>query len=817
MELLGEDDPGGIADEDIPDAIERRINEKEDTRGITLATDDLKTLISQVTALSHKEVITEDDRQKIRDIIFNFKANPEVETIQKADQELEDSMQRSEKGLEDVPPHPSNFIFPDVIPKIRSFIASKFPTKGQEPGILNLDIPVKQFPKPYRLKISNLQTQITTAANDQKSNHRNAIWRLYLLCRSALLSQPKKVPLGFWSGLWIVFSKHDDTDPLDRMAHIKYIGDDLCKVGVRMDANQALLYLESLMFQGELDHAVELWTSIQPQMEKDGRSKYEHIELGVKLFCQRQQIDRALEIAESVLRDKVEPSTHRLLIPIMRCCLALSTPDTMQIAWAIYLRLRVNLGSEIQMVDYDTMILSFLEAERPDMALAAFKDMMLKPGMSKSLDSTSTYGISAAFGSSNEENLTKFNTHITLPPEFNNKFFFGSWLKKLIGEGELSAALRVNNFMIERGICPDAKHVNGIIGALYRDGTSKSVAFAEELAWRMINRRLEFVKTRNAKYNWKVTGPLRVVESEDKLSHKNVALSPMATVETFCVLIQQYRRRQQHQAMVDLLAMMQPAEVKPNTFLMNEVLSLDKQSHDFDRAWDFYIRQTTTGGVRPDFETFGILWRHLCQMTIIRGHLKKSLFESSRRSARPLFAQLMKHKDRLPKVEPFPRDLYNSILHGFSLSEDTVGTAVALNALQEHFGMAPTEETARTIILQLARLGQTDAIGRKARRLGLKEKSTQARIARVTAVLQELKRSRDEALFEQGVNFQDLTEKDRLGEAVLVLSNLLRNAFETMIELEKRKIATAPEVSKRTSEAMGVPDCSPWAADMEES
>jgi hypothetical protein len=53
-----------------------------------------------------------------------------------------------------------------------------------------------------------------------------------------------------------------------------------------------------------------------------------------------------------------------------------------------------------------------------------------------------------------------------------------------------------------------------------------------------------------------------------------------------------------------------------------------------------------------------------------------------------------------------------------------------------------------------------------------------------------------------------------MGEALLVLSYLLRHAFETKIASENREIYTALEVSKRAAEAMGVPECAPWGDDV---
>jgi hypothetical protein len=77
-EILGPEKYEATAEEDMEHAIQGRINEEEDTRDITMATNDLENLIARIKALSDKEVVTEDDKKKIREILFDIKPNPEI-------------------------------------------------------------------------------------------------------------------------------------------------------------------------------------------------------------------------------------------------------------------------------------------------------------------------------------------------------------------------------------------------------------------------------------------------------------------------------------------------------------------------------------------------------------------------------------------------------------------------------------------------------------------------------------------------------------------------------------------------------------------
>jgi len=77
-EILGPEKYAATAEEDLAHAIEARIDEEEDTRDITMATNDLENLIAKIRALSDKEVVTEEDKKKIREILSDIKPNPEI-------------------------------------------------------------------------------------------------------------------------------------------------------------------------------------------------------------------------------------------------------------------------------------------------------------------------------------------------------------------------------------------------------------------------------------------------------------------------------------------------------------------------------------------------------------------------------------------------------------------------------------------------------------------------------------------------------------------------------------------------------------------
>jgi pentatricopeptide repeat protein len=591
--------------------------------------------------------------------------------------------------------------------------------------------------------------------------------------------------------------------------------------GLPLLDRQRLFYIDAIFAEGGRRAAIEQWEDARTPLITNMDTREEYWALGVMMYCQTLQFDRALKAAEALIQGSEDATAFRILIPIIRGFLSSESKDRAPKAWALYIRLRLGLGPQMNMGDYDAVASIFLTADLPDLALGVFKDMMLTGDASaERQDSTALYR--TATGVTNDLNLMKIDERelnwedskalATLPARFNNKFFLGKWLKKLIGDGELDAAGKVVNLMHERRIRPDAKHINGLIGAWLRSGTPRNQKLAEDMAWRMIKERLEFVEARDATYSFE--GPLRGVRGGGKLSHRPIVLFPCATIETYSVLIEHYRRRQRHDLMKDIFASLQRAKIPPNTFFMNQLLMVDSQSQKY-WAWDTYTALVQQYGVRPDFNTYGYLW-HLAKKAVDpvlnrRAYKSPFLSKDFENGAAPrfLFAEMAKWRSSLTKKEKLPRELYDLIILSFSLAHDQPGTAVALRALQRHFNMYPNEHSVRTIVLQLTRVGIKNEVGLPPRRLNLnKSPQVKERVAQVTKIMQEFKKQRVEALRQQGIVFEELEGDAKLEESLILLSDLLR--FVQLSRLFEGQSVT--ELSRAAAEQMGVPDCATWVS-----
>ncbi|PVH88603.1 hypothetical protein DL98DRAFT_648704 [Cadophora sp. DSE1049] len=794
----------GLDEENKLGALEREIEDlKSDTGGLmekllggnqpgsSPLADELRAQIMEMERVDLKN-LSETDRLRLRSIILKGSESATSSTIQEP---------------------------PKLQPATEAYETSSQPDLHVESAD-DIGIPVNEFPVAQQARIRQLieslkrppppagrsrrgKRSIMEANTAADKNHLLRVWKAYSLCRNALMGSKDKVPRDIWLRLWNIFQV-EGSHNLDRWTRLKTLGDDIRRAGVGLMPGQYLLHIEATFIEGDQNHGIDMWEYAP------GFRGSEYWELGARMLAQNGQPDRALKATESCLKCSEASKSYRLLLPIIRAYLGLKTTSSIKRAWALYIRLRVSYSQYLTMEDYDVLISSFLVANQPDLALGVFKDMMLT-GQPSSLVEDSTSQYRAATGTTDDLTSLKITIHeldwqssstlSKLPAHLNNKFFFGKWLKKLIGDGDLEAAKKVLDLMDNRRVQPSAIQVNGLIGAWFREGSEKSRALAEDMAWRMIKARNDFVQSRSG-----LDPSLRFVKTPDLPSSRILTLTPPATIETFCILISQYRRRQKADRMTDLFEAFQKSGIAPNTQFMNELLLTNKRAHDTKSALETYQTATEEQGVAPDFDTYKVLWGLLKKdVDPIRGPNRPKESDRHRR-CRKLFADMIS-KLRKSTTETFPQGLYRLIIQTFSFAQDLTGTAVALRALQRSFGVYPDPESARIVVLQLARLGLSNELGVEPVRLNTELSITRERIASVTNILQQFKDQRVEALEQQGIKFSELKGDALKEEPLVLLSDLLRFADRQVAQEGSRSSAEKSMIAAKT---MGVPDCTAW-------
>ena len=637
-----------------------------------------------------------------------------------------------------------------------------------------------------RALLRRFDTCLSNAARDTTgSKARKDLWVSYERCKRLFPSFLQYIPDQSWDILWK--SQYETSSGTrDRASHLTILAQDVLRSEKELSVEQRVTFIDILIDEGRLDEAQAHWD--MQQKSNSGKIAKIYGPQGVRLFASRGNLNKAQEIAELVCGDP-DPNTVRCLIILVEAWVRRGGENNIHNAWNAYLKLRGALGSNIEISDFDKVAMCFINAGRTDVALAVFKDMMLT-GRESDCGSGELYKTSLTLlgllqsrsASSSEVTSVSLTALTTLPRRFQNKFFYGSWIKKLIGLGEISGAVSVIELMYERGVTPDAKHVNGIIGAWLRSGQSANKAKAEQLGWAMIQQRLKTISKRQDKSS----NPLIGAEAGTyvRIPTQVQRVVPSATIETFSLLLLHYERRSNHDAVRALKHYLGLAGISPNSYFMNHLLYAELRHGQHQSAWQTYQRMRLS--VKPDLETFACLWD--CE----KAHLDKLSIHATDDfpGPRKIFRDLVEwyvglgKRNQASVCQDFSDELYNQIIRCMCLAKDLEGTLVALYGLQNLFRFLPNEETLRMIPMQVARIGlERPQMTSRRRRARLSELTgSKARIADVSKVFDLVVEQRIEALNRDGIKLEECSVERQNEEQVHILAEFLQVVMRRNIQ-----------------------------------
>ncbi|KAG5913435.1 hypothetical protein E4U42_001158 [Claviceps africana] len=520
----------------------------------------------------------------------------------------------------------------------------------------------KSWNSHQRKKISRLNLALTRASKQLRresgltANTVSAVYKAYYhAAKTALARSWSSVPVDVWDLLWTVLSA-DESINMHRLAHIAMLSRHMDEAKVTLSPFQQLLSIEAVFVHGWEAKAVENWKrSVGALGDGKAETFQAYWELGVRMFCRLGDMDQAERAVNRLLDRHSDP---RILMPVIRTYSEQTTPESQERAWGTYRKMRDLLGKQMKLVDYDQVVSYFLIANQTENALYAFVDMM----------------------SDGEIDLTKQKY---LPSVVANKFFLGKWLKRLIGAGDLEGAFKVVEFMRHRGVNASPIQLNGLIGAWQRSGAAANLECADKLAWNMIESRIHFVRSRGVSGG----GAVPVWAAPGAAAPASLPW-PRATLETFSLLAENYRIRKLHPQMEALWSAFRDAEIRPDAFMMNQLLESYLQVGQPKEALDLYHSLVGDEGMTPDPYTFSILWKTLA---INRLHIvSRECLPDEVATTRRLFHETMQHRS---VFEPDGVDgqLARKMLHTFRRLDDRAGFVVALATLKQVLRFTPGE------------------------------------------------------------------------------------------------------------------------------
>ncbi|KAK8219663.1 hypothetical protein M8818_000637 [Zalaria obscura] len=489
-------------------------------------------------------------------------------------------------------------------------------TSGLE---VNLELPPLAVPT-----LKRLNAAVRDAALEPDNvERRKALWRWYNRAKHNIPALPRMIPEKAWKVLWQTQTAKADSN-VDRELKVMELLEDMMSVNIPLNSSQKLARMEALVAQGKAQEAREIWES-----ENDITSGHDADMLasGVWLHIELGELEKGLEILQQYLR--LHPNKDPRVILHLLAANARIGNDRM--AFALYLQLRSKLQGQLTMEDYDAVSMIFLEQDKKDLALVVFRDMMLQGNEAvrqktlsaekegdlyraifHRIDALESYTVDAS-----EVDKISLASLSAMPIEWQNKYFYGKWIKKLLGMGQVEAAAKVVELMYERNVAPDARHLNGLIGAYFRTAGPDMEKQGEELAWTMIQKRLDFAWRRRAAKRGEPQPS--VDDTENQLDIPKIAPAfilrpiPMATIETFNVLLLHYLDKGEWLYMKHLEKLLRPAELPMGSFFMNNLLQMEMQKQGgkgYLSAWAKFTKYARK--ITPDMESYNILWT--CQL-----------------------------------------------------------------------------------------------------------------------------------------------------------------------------------------------------------
>ena len=643
---------------------------------------------------------------------------------------------------------------------------------SEEPLSVTLRVPPqhKMYVKEFNNALLLAQNQV-----DHFPNHLD-LWKWYLRCQQHIPSFSHFVDEDVWDFLWKSQTVH-----FPRPTQIVMLGKDMLSADIELELPQTLDYINALHETGDSATAIQLWEARKPEVSMKNKATRRFWETGVSIYAAVGRPKKAQDIASTAYQSKI--LAVEAWVPVIQAWASSKKPSAGNSLWACYLRLKQQhaelVAKDGKSSRLPTEILgqissTLLNAGKREMAVSVFKDM-LASDVHQQFDSAQVYantldrlqGVDKSEVSESIVNRIGLAALTAFPGRFRNKFFFGSWIKWLIGEGKVDDAALVVELMQEYGIRPDAKHLNGIIGAWLREGSASARERAEQMAWAMIHSRVAQVKSRmksSSDHNLPANEqepPSSDVRTLPRFLQRNV---PPANIETFSVLLQRYTRRSDIKKSEHLTDVMTgPAQIKPNSFILNHWMYMSLRAQDLTAMWTRYnaVKQS----IDPDLETFAALWEG-CKKNLDRAVTARAVsYPTPRQLAREMkqwFDSLPPQK-QLDAKEGMTPALYEELVRCFCLHSDLPGTFVILRLLEQMFTTYPHADVSPMILMAVARMYPSHShLASKPRRAAIRRRDTayRAALGNLAGVMQSISDAKTTEAVHMGTSQEEMEDQD---------------------------------------------------------
>ncbi|KAI1345142.1 hypothetical protein F5Y15DRAFT_364962 [Xylariaceae sp. FL0016] len=527
---------------------------------------------------------------------------------------------------------------------------------SDRPSVADIFISEHELPNRLKMLLTKLNRCLIFCNrydNVQDINPRRvtALWLSYRGANIVLSSRWDRVPRATWDLLWRILTAETDYNT-NRMSHAFHLAKDMRDAGVPLSDQQQILAIEAMFLDGHREEAIKNHRKLVATLGTKEDIFMDFWQLGLRMYCLIGDTERAEQVLGTIAASSVKKDP-RYVLPFIQLCA--HAPTAVEHGFRMYRELRADLRDTITVEDYDLVISYFLSANHTEYALYVFVDMMK---------------------SGTVDLLRKPD----LLPSVSNPFFFGKWMKMLIGKGDLDGAHQVLLFMRTKGVTCLPIHVNSLIGSWLRSERVENIGKAEAVAWDMINTRIQFVEMRERRSR---TPGMRLAQSGNGW--------PRANLETFSLLAENYNQRGLHNEMEKLWTAFRQAELAPDSFMLNQLLISYLRRGRGQDVLGTFLGMNEQHGTKPDPWTFTTLWQSLSVNRMSRRSGRHTAGEQQ--CARELFAEMMKWRTVFRTKGPMTIDAFlgRTILHSFRKLDDKMGLMLAYRTLRKLYDFSPPD------------------------------------------------------------------------------------------------------------------------------
>lgn len=551
------------------------------------------------------------------------------------------------------------------------------------------------------------------------------LWLAYQKAKKADPERLSRMRTHWWDITWTVLKNAQQAavgeESIQFQKRLYQLEQDMRRFGTRLSSGVRSQQLVDMLIvrRGE-ELAVNEWESDHQSYSESVVQMYppEHLEVGAKLFAFTGNVDRSVQLMDQLFNLYPDWDSS-IMMDVFRAHTNSKAQHDHETAKILYLRLKERKGETVNMDDYTSWFVGFLEARHLSHAKLVFRDMVKDghlntTGDAEVIDEVLTKLHMLYRLGSDISRMTSIALHaLSILPRAYHSHIFGDWMKAAVVYGAPEAAGQILDMMYQRGIQPTTFHFNLLLKALFRTKERPHVLKAENIGWQMIE------EARKAHKRLLKLG-LSAAEIIDQKAHQVprategiMGKTAVANVTTFALVMHHHAKALQWEHVDYLARQLQEAAIFPNATIMNVLIDNKCRRGLYADAWGIYttLTQPPEGerGVFPDGATFRHLWKTL--RLALGDHATRD--DPDLPSPRDLLKEMVdwwRMTRSRHDASKFLQGLAASnkgaimalMLHCFSYKQDLVGSLIALHVLRHYFGVMPVDRTIAILQRQIA-------------------------------------------------------------------------------------------------------------------